>query len=201
MSIIIVVITCVISITAFSNKKLFDKFIFVPGRILGNKEWYRLVSHGFIHADGMHLFFNMFVLFLFGSKVEEYFNAIFGDKGIYYFILLYLGGLVFASLRTLQKEKDNYMYSSVGASGAVSGVLFTAILFKPLEQLCFYGIICFPGIFWAIGYIGYSVYMSRKGTDNINHDAHLWGAIFGIVFTVILDYRILFLFFDRLTDF
>jgi membrane associated rhomboid family serine protease len=201
MTIIIVVITCVISITAFSKRELFDKFLFVPSKILGNKEWYRLVSHGFIHADWMHLLFNMFVLYLFGSRVEEYFDAIFGDKGLYYFILLYVGGLVFASMRTLQKEKDNYMYSSVGASGAVSGVLFTAILFEPLEKLCFYGIVCLPGIFWAVAYVGYSVYMSKKGKDNINHDAHLWGAIFGVVFTLILDYRIFFLFFNRLTDF
>ncbi|NQY11249.1 MAG: rhomboid family intramembrane serine protease [Flavobacteriales bacterium] len=197
MTIPIVVATCIVSIMAFKNREIFNKSMFVPHKILNDKEWYRLVSHGLIHADWMHLGFNMFALFMFGKAVEHHFGRSFGSQGTFYFILLYIGGIAFASLRTLQKEKDNYMYSSVGASGAVSAVVMTSVLFEPWQNIYIY-FIEVPGIIGAAGFIAYSVYMGKKNVDNINHDAHLWGALFGITFPIILDYTILTDFFNKL---
>jgi membrane associated rhomboid family serine protease len=168
------------------------KMLFRPAIMWGNnKEWYRFISSGLIHADVMHLAFNMFALYSLGSAVEVGFREHFGPLGSIFYILLYFLGKVFASLPVYVKHKHHYNYSALGASGAVSAVVLAFIVLNPFAQLMVMFIpIAIPGYLFGILYMGYSSYMSRYGNDNVGHDAHLYGALFGLVFTCALDYHI-----------
>jgi membrane associated rhomboid family serine protease len=149
----------------------------------------------------MHLAINMLVLYSFGRAVEHYYAWAFGGKAVYYYVLLYLGALLFSVTPTYAKHKNNPGYNALGASGAVSAVLFTAILFEPLNKVYLMGLLPIPGIFAAVGYVVYEYYAGKKGGDNINHDAHLWGAGFGVAYTLLLKPPLLLRFFEKLTDF
>ncbi len=184
-TLLIILLTIAVSAVAFKNRTLFLKLEFTPYLVNTNKEHYRFLSHALLHADWMHLLVNMLVFWFFGDATERYFQYYLGTKGIFYFILLYVGGVVFATLPTYKKHKENYGYHSVGASGAVSAVVMSSVIFNPLNDICLYGLICFPGILWALIYLVYSYKMSKGSNDNINHDAHFWGAVFGIIFTVV----------------
>lgn len=183
---IIILATAAVSIPAFNNRTLFYKLDFSPFIVEKNKEWYRFITHAFLHADWMHLIFNMLVLFFFGDVTQQHFEAYVGLKGIFYYIILYFGGIAIAVLPTYKKNKDNPSYHSVGASGAVSAVLFSSVIFSPSRSICLWGVLCFPGIVWAIIYLVYSYVQSKREGGYINHDAHFWGAIFGIVFTFLM---------------
>jgi membrane associated rhomboid family serine protease len=197
-TILIIAITSIVSIIAFQRHDIFQRFQFNPYAVKHHHEWSRFFLHGLLHADWMHLIFNMLVLFFFGGNVENAFEAYFGAKGILYFVLLYIGGILFSSLTTYKKEQDNVYYNSVGASGAVSSILFASVLIYPLADICLYGVICFPGIIWAIIYLIYSYSMAKKSTDNINHDAHFMGALFGIAFTIAIRPRFALEFYDQI---
>lgn len=190
-TVIIILVTAAVSILSFGNGALFAKLQFNPYQAWHRREAYRLLTHGFLHADWIHLFVNMLVLYSFGSNVEYYFmqlrNAGSLDHPVAAYLLLYLGGIVIASLSTLFRYRDNYYYNSVGASGAVSAVVFTSIFFAPLDRLYLFAAIPIPGIVFAVLYLIYSSYMSRRGGDNINHDAHFAGAVFGFVFPLLID--------------
>lgn len=182
-TLIIIILTAVISISAFNNNDVYNRLILWPKRMDEPKEYYRLLTSGFIHADWMHLGFNMLTLYFFGGQVEQIFAAI-GKPGL--FPVMYLAGIVAASLPSFAKHKNNGYFRSLGASGGVAAVLFSFIYYAPWETI----LIIFlpvPSIIAAIAYLVYSVYMSRKGADNINHDAHFWGAVFGFVFTFLFD--------------
>lgn len=183
-TLIIIVLTVIVSAIAFKNRELFLKLEFTPYLVYTNNEHYRFLSHALLHSDWFHLLINMLVFWFFGEATERYFAYYLGSKGVFYFILLYIGGVVFATLPTYKKHKENYGYHSVGASGAVSALVMSSVIFSPMSDICLYGIICFPGILWAIIYLVYSYRMSKGSNDNINHDAHFWGAIFGIIFTI-----------------
>lgn len=187
-TLLIIIFTCIISIMAFNNREMMTRFQLNPYSVIHRGEWFRVITHGFLHADYMHLFVNMFVLFMFGGAVEEYFRAYFREKAILYLTLMYFGAIIVSVISTLQKHKNDIWYNGVGASGAVSAVLFSSILFQPMTKLCLYGIpfLCFPGFIWAIAYVVYSYYQGKKSMDNINHEAHLYGALFGIAFTLML---------------
>ena len=133
--------------------------------------------------------------------VEDYYLALFGSRGVINFLLLYVGALGMSIIPTYSKQKNNPGYHALGASGAVSAVVFSFILFNPLQRLCFYGILCLPGIIFGILYLVYCYYMGRKGGDRINHDAHLWGALYGFFFTIILKPSLIVSFFDQLIYF
>lgn len=200
-SIFIIIVTCLVSIPAFSNRDFFYRFDFAPYSVEERKEYYRFVTHAFLHSDWAHLFFNMFVLFTFGGITQSYFETYLGNSGIFYFVLLYFGGIVFAVLPTFKKHKDDPSYHSIGASGAVSAVLFSYIVFSPASELTllifpFFGL---PSIVWGIAYLGYEHYQSRKNNSNINHDAHLTGALFGIAFTLIAVPKSLSSFIEQIT--
>ena len=178
--------TAVISYLAFQNAELFGKLQFNAAQIIHRKEYYRLISHAFIHANWPHLVVNMMVLYFFGDNVEGYIRYYFGNKATAYFLLLYFGGILAANLWSLIKHKNNYYYNAVGASGAVSAVLFTFIFFNPWEPLYLFMILPIPGILFAAGYLFYSYQMSKKQGDNVAHDAHFLGAIFGFIFPILL---------------
>lgn len=186
MTLYIVIITSLVSILAFQSTEVFNKFIFSPYRVNHFKEWYRFITCGIIHADWIHLIINMLVLYSFGGAVEYYYSMVFEDKDWYCFLLLYIGGVAISVLPTYIKQKNNSLYNALGASGAVSAIVFTSILFNPLAKIYLYGIIGVPGIVLGIIYLIYSYYMSKRQSDNINHDAHMWGAIYGLAFTLLL---------------
>jgi membrane associated rhomboid family serine protease len=180
----IIIVTCLVSFLALNNRKLMDALIFWPPAIQMQNQYYRFVTCGLIHADLMHLFFNMFTLYFFGSALETYYM---GDLGLqhYYFLLLYGLALIVANIPSYFKHRDDYNYRSLGASGAVSAVLFAYILIKPWDSLYLFGALPVPAIIYVVLFVAYSVFMSRRGGDNVNHDAHLWGALFGVVFTIV----------------
>ena len=194
MTLIIVILTCVISILTFYRQEYFHKLQFNAYQVWHGKEYYRLISHGFIHADWIHLAVNMIVLYSFGEVVEKWFAALAAKGYLHFpdlwFLALYLFAIIFSSSITLFKEKDNPSYNAVGASGAVSAVLFTSIFFSPISKIYFYGVLPVPGIVFGILYLVYSQYMSRKDLDNVNHDAHFLGAIFGFIYPLFIDLRL-----------
>jgi membrane associated rhomboid family serine protease len=188
-SLILVLVNCAVSIPAFNNNKLMNDLIFYPPAIANNKQYYRFITHGFLHADLAHLAFNMIALYSFGGAVEQIFSldCLFGSMGKVYYLLMYMVALVVATLPTYQKNKNNYQYRSLGASGAVSAVVFAGITLLPQLPINFMFIpINIPGYIFGIVYLGVSAYLDRKGSGNVNHSAHLWGAAFGVVFTIIM---------------
>lgn len=201
-TIIIIAVTCVISILAFNNSQLFSKLQFSPYQVYHRKEYYRLLTHGFVHADWLHLFVNMFVLYYFGTYVELSFQKLeareFLKHGEVWFTFMYLSAIVFASVTTLKKYKDNYYYNSVGASGAVSAVLFCTIFFDPWNTLYLYFAIPIPAVIFGVLYLIYSQYMSKRNSDNINHDAHFVGAVFGFLFPLLIKFDLIFHFINQL---
>lgn len=201
MTIYILVFTVILSIASFYNRDLMARLIFNPYLIHVRRQWWRFFTCGFIHADWLHLGINMFVFWSFGQAVETYYGYVFEDKAVFYFILLYLGGIVISITPSYKKHLHNPGYNALGASGAVAAILFTAILFDPLKPIYLYGIISIPGIILGIAYLAYSYYMDKKGNDHINHDAHFWGAVFGVVFTLALKPTLFLHFIDKLTQF
>ncbi|WP_075591090.1 rhomboid family intramembrane serine protease [Labilibacter marinus] len=200
--IILIGVIVIISVTAFSQQNIFNKYKFNAYMIMHRKEYIRLVSHGFLHGSWPHLLVNMFVLYSFGQAVIYYFNDAFSGRGIVMFLLLFFSGLVFSSLYSLFKEKDNHYYSAVGASGAVSAVVFASIFFDPYNPLYLMLIpIPIPGIVFGILYLIYSKYMSQKNMDNVGHDAHFWGAVFGFIFPIIYKPSLFLDFIQKLISF
>jgi membrane associated rhomboid family serine protease len=195
MTIAIVIITSLISIVAFYNDTLMRRFMFNPYQVYYRKEFWRLITHGFLHADWIHLIVNMIVLYSFGRNVEAWMNQLriggYIRSPIFTFSLLYFGGIIVSTLITLFRHYKNYHYNSVGASGAVSAVIFTSIFFSPLDKIYFFAVIPIPGILFALLYLVYSSYMSRRSADNINHDAHFAGAIFGFIFPALIDFKLI----------
>lgn len=184
---LIIAITALVSIIAFNNRDLFERLVFHPYSIKRNNQGYRFLSYGFLHADWAHLLINMFVLYSFGILVEDYYKYVFDVKGEFYYALLYLGALALSAIPSFGKQKDNYNYKAVGASGAVSAIVFSSIVFEPLNKLyLFFLPIPIPAILFGIIYLIYSVYMSKRNIDNIGHDVHFWGAIYGMAFTIAL---------------
>lgn len=197
----IIGVTAITSYLAFNNHELANKLQFNAAKIIHQKEYYRLVSHAFIHANWPHLIVNMLVLYFFGPNIEAYFGYYFGNKATAYFLLLYFGGILVSNGWSLIKHKNNYYYNAVGASGAVSAVLFASIFFRPWEPLYLFAVLPIPGILFALGYLFYSYQMDKKKKDNVAHDAHFLGAIFGFVFPILLKPNLFDSFIDNLFSF
>jgi membrane associated rhomboid family serine protease len=192
---IIIGITAIVSIQAFSNSQLFSALLFDPWKVRHQHQWYRMFSHGLLHADWTHLAVNMFVLFSFGQGVEAYFSQLADNGAIRYpwlwFLFLYISALFVSSLPTLRKHGNDTMYSAVGASGAVAAVMSCCIFFNPWSKLLFWAFIPVPGIVFAALYIVYSSYMSRRQTgEPVNHDAHLFGTLYGLLFPLLINTRL-----------
>lgn len=194
----IIGVTVLVSYMAFTNPKLMGMMQFNAALVYHQKQYYRLLSHALLHAGWSHLFVNMFVLFFFGTALENYFRYFFGQKSIAYFLLLYAGGTIVSNLYALFKNKNNYHYNAIGASGAVAAVLFAFIFMNPWEKVYFFGILPIPGIVFAVLYLAYSYHMSRKELDNVAHDAHFLGAVFGFIFPALLRPNLFERFLDQL---
>ncbi|MFA5328798.1 MAG: rhomboid family intramembrane serine protease [Prolixibacteraceae bacterium] len=198
MTLILIVITVAVSYAAFKSPKLMDQLQFNASKIYHKKEYHRLITHAFVHANWEHLFVNMIVLFSFGRAIEVYFKYNFGNNQILYYFLLYFGGILASNIYAMIKHRNNYFYNSVGASGAVSSILFAAIFFDPWNKIYFFGILPIPGIIFAVLYLVYSYQMSTKQKDNVAHDAHFLGALYGFIFPVLLNPQLFETFIDKL---
>lgn len=183
-TLIIIIITAIVSIAAFSNSELLNKLILYPAQMRSPGEFYRFITSGFIHADWIHLGLNMYVFWIFGKYVESLYTTLFGSP--FLFAVMYLMALIASSLPAFAKHKNNYYYRALGASGAVAAVMFSFVYYHPWSTLYFW-FIPMPSIVFAVLYLVYSAYAARKGQDNIGHDAHFYGAVFGFVFTLIFD--------------
>ncbi|UTW62052.1 rhomboid family intramembrane serine protease [bacterium SCSIO 12741] len=182
----IIILTAGVSIMAFNNQELFHKWKLSPYMVVNRKEWYRIFTHAFIHADWVHLFFNLFVLYMFGENTELFMKREFGaTQGTFLFLLLYVGGIAFAALPAVIRHGNNVVYSSIGASGAVAGVLFASILFFPLMELMLLILpIPIPAYIFGPLYLAAEYYLDKRGNDNVAHDAHFFGALFGFFFPI-----------------
>lgn len=202
---ILIAFTAIISIVAFYNQNWFSKLQFNAYQIFHRKEIYRLLTHGFLHANWIHLIVNMMVLYFFGPHVEYYLKVSLKPEmqhlSSYLYILFYFLGIIIASFISLYRHRDDPWYNAVGASGAVSAITFFFIFFNPWELLYFYGIIPVPGIVMGVLYLIYSHYMSNRESDNINHDAHLTGAIYGFIFPLFIDYHLIHYFIQEFLSF
>ncbi|MBL7744965.1 MAG: rhomboid family intramembrane serine protease [Chitinophagaceae bacterium] len=216
-TLLLIIITCIISFTSFNNQKLVDQLIFYPPAVKRG-QWYRFFSCGLIHADIGHLLFNMFALYVFGegrvntpygpvyAGVEFQFVEVFGKMGKLVYLAMYILALGASLIPTYAKNKNNYYYKSLGASGAVSAVVFASILFRPLAGMGLFFIpIYIAGFLFGIIYLLVSNWMEKKGGDNINHSAHIFGAVFGLGFTIIVcmafrDYPVLSLFVEQIKN-
>ena len=189
----------ILSIMAFRDSTLKFRMIFSPAIIRNRKEYFRFLTSGFIHADYLHLFFNMWALFLFGQPVEDFLVSYYGLKGTYFFLLLFISGVIMANLPDYWLKRYQPSYLSLGASGGVSSIVFASILLSPLTKLVIFPIpIPMPAWVFAILYTAYSVYMERRQMDHVNHLAHVIGGVWGILFMTLLEPAILPVFFQQI---
>ena len=183
---LIIAISVGFSVFSFTNQELFDKLKFNAVYIQRDQEWYRFISYGLVHADWMHLLVNMWVLYSFGGIVEEVFSMVNVGSGKILFLGLYLGGLILSTLFDFYKNKENIYYNAVGASGAVSAIVFASILLYPQGKIYLMLIpIGIPAPIFGLIYLAYSAYMAKNSNDNIGHSAHFWGSIYGLLYVIL----------------
>jgi len=183
-TLLLIAVTALVSWMALNNRKLADRLVLWPPAVDRHRQYDRLVTYGFIHADFPHLLFNMITLFFFGRPIEGVMTQLTGSVLTY--PLFYLAALVVSILPSYLKNQKNPNYLSLGASGAVSAVLFAYILLSPWTWI-FVFFLPVPAIVYAVFYVGYSIWMDRRGGDRINHSAHLAGAAFGVLFMVAME--------------
>lgn len=198
-SLFLIFITVLISIFTWKRSDLFENMLFHAPSVAYRGAWYRMITYGFLHANWGHLFINMFVLWMFGRHVEATYVFLFGLKGHFLYLFLYLSAIVISSLYDLKKRKDDYNYRAVGASGAVSAVLFAYIFLYPTQSVYFFFIpIGIPAILFGIFYLIYSSYMSKQNIDNVGHDAHFWGGVYGFLFCIPFQWKLIINFFHQI---
>ena len=180
----IIVITCLVTFSAFGSEKIMNDLIMWPVEVKARNQWYRFLTSGFLHGDWMHLIFNMVTLFIFGQYVESGCEQL---SGKWMYLVLYFGGMVIADIPSYIKHRNDYQYRSLGASGAVSAIVFTGIIFDPTNKIGFFFIPpVIPAYIFGPLYLLYCIWAGKQSKDNINHDAHLWGAVFGVAFPLAL---------------
>lgn len=197
---IIVAANVILSFIGFQNREFLSKWVFNAYQVVHRKEYYRVVTHAFIHGSVLHLLFNMYVLYNFGNLIEAIFTnpKVFENlfpsldfwgtsRGYLYYVLLYFGGVLFATLPAIRKHQNNPGYNSLGASGAVSAVVLAFILLLPTVDMGILFIpIRIPAFILGAAYLTYEYFMSKRGQTGIAHDAHFWGALYGLVLLLIL---------------
>lgn len=185
---LIILVTIGVSVLCFRDQRAMVALLFEPFVIKSRGEWYRFITHAFVHSGWYHLAVNMFVLYMFGSQVENVFGVLTSGRGTLPYVLLYFGGIIFSSLIGYKRYQRDPGYRAVGASGAVSAVLFSYILMFPMHSIYLMFIpIPIPAVLFGAVYLFYEWYMDKRGGDNVAHDAHFFGAVFGVLFTVFLD--------------
>ncbi len=186
-TLVLIAVTCLVSILCFTGTLDTNKLVFNAYSVWHRKEWHRMLTHGLVHGGWGHLFFNMLTLYFFGKVVEQYFALTFGGTlGCVLYIVLYVSAIAVSSVWDLVKFRNDWNYNAVGASGAVSAILFASILFEPKMGIYIYLIpIPVPGYIFAPLYLLYCWYMAKRNMDNIGHTAHFWGAVYGLVFPLI----------------
>jgi membrane associated rhomboid family serine protease len=188
-TLLIIIVTVGISVMFMDNQVVKGKLMFNAYMINKHRQWYRLFSSGLIHGDWLHLAFNMISLYMFGGAVESMYrnSDVYGPKGTLLFILLYVSSLATSSLYSYEKYKNNVYYNALGASGAVSAVIFAFIVLAPTQKLMLLILpIPIPAYLFGLIFLGIEYYLGKRGQTNIGHDAHFWGAIYGVVFTIAL---------------
>lgn len=197
-TVIIVILSSIISIRGFEKPFYNQQLAHHPYSVRNHRQWYRMLTAGFIHGSWAHLLINMFVLWMFGERIELYFVQLWGPTmGRMLFLLVYLITVIGANIPSLIKHKENPGYYSLGASGGVSGIVFIFILFHPWEILRLYFILPIPAIVLGVLYLVYSHWASQNSRDNIDHSAHFYGAIIGLLLTIALKPALLTLFYER----
>lgn len=198
-TIILIGITVTISFYSFNKHELLQRLMLNPYLVKTQGQYFRFITSGFIHKDHSHLLWNMFSFYFFGTAVEYYFNSLFGKSGVYYYVILYLSAIVISDIPTYLKQKNNSNYNALGASGGIGAVIFVFILLQPLQSICLYFALCMPGFVFGAGYMAYTYYQGRKSNDNISHDAHLYGALYGLLFCVAIYPASLPLFYEQVS--
>ncbi len=200
-TLLIVIVTCIVSISCFNNRQLFDQLKHYPIAEHRNGEYYRMLSSGFLHGSWWHLGINMFVLHEFGRTVETIFTREYGNAiGRVLFLVAYIGMIVIGDLPSFSKHKDNSSYASIGASGAVSGILFMYIMYYPWRNLYLYFAIPIPAIIFGVLYLVYSSWSSKNQRDMIDHDAHFYGALAGVMFMLVFVPSSISVFLDKIVS-
>lgn len=188
------------SFIAWNRPWLIEKYSFQPVRVLKNQEWYRFITSGFLHSDTSHLFFNMFSMFFFGRVVEHYFDE-YNGSGAIYLLVMYFSALIISDMATFVKQKNNNRYHSIGASGAVSAVVFSGIWFAPTAKI-YVLFFPMPGFLFGALYLIYTAWAANnQRNDYINHDAHFYGSLWGIIFTTLVEPQTIVAFFHHMTRF
>lgn len=188
LTVLLILATCICSFVGFNKPAFLDRWMFIPYQIHHQKQWDRFVLSGMIHKDYVHLLFNMFTFYFFGAVVEQFLNFKFGPTiGGIVFVAFYFVAIVIADIPTYLKNKDNAYYRALGASGGTAAMVFSSIIILPLADICLFGIICLPGFILGVLFLIYSYTKGKTGGDAINHDAHLYGALFGIVFILLIS--------------
>jgi membrane associated rhomboid family serine protease len=201
-TVLLIILTAGISIYGFSKPEFLHRWMFIPYQIKKKGQWDRFVTSGFIHKDYIHLLFNMFTFYFFGGVVEQVLAYRFGPiLGGVVFVLFYVLGIVISDIPTYLKNQDNSYYRALGASGGTSATVFASIIILPLSDICLFGIICLPGFILGGLFLIYSYFKGKNQDDAINHDAHLYGAIFGIIFILIISPSSAITFFDQIKNY
>ena len=200
-TLVFIIIITVSSIYGWNNPSFQSKWMFNPYSIYHGKQYYRFLSSGFIHSNLAHLIFNLIALYFFGGVIERIYLKLYGSSGIILFIITFLAGIIVSNLKTYFKFRNSSYYNSLGASGGVASVLFASIIYKPTVGICIYFAFCMPAFILGAIYLIYSYYSGKRMADNVNHDAHLFGSIFGIVFTILLRPIVLVEFIQQIIEF
>ena len=183
---VIMIVIALVTYAAWKRPELHKKLMLNPYQTIRTKQYYRLLTSGFVHNNSMHLFLNLLTLYFFGLAIEQIFNAYFQETGQILYVFLFLSAIIIANIPTTLKQRNNPNYNSLGASGGVAALVLAFILFDPMRNLCLYFAICLPGYILGALFIVYSIYMSKRNSDNVNHDAHLYGALYGLLFTLVI---------------
>ncbi len=198
-TLIIIIATAIVSIQGFSNASFRHRYMLLPYDVHHHRQWERMITSGFLHADWGHLLVNLYVLFIFGAKLENAYQILFGTGGKVLYVVMYLLAIVAANLSTYYRHRDNSWYASLGASGAVSAVLFGYILVYPSSSLMLLFLpIPVNAVIMGVLYLVYSYFMSQRGSDNINHAAHFYGALFGVAFLLVLKPSLILYFWEQI---
>lgn len=185
---LLIAVTSITSILAFNRYDMMDRWMFMPYRIKNRGQWDRFLLSGLIHKDYVHLLFNMFTFYFFGRVVEMFLAYTFGQLlGGILFVAFYLLGIIVSDIPTYRKHQDDSQYRALGASGGTSAAVFASIVIMPLSDICLFGIICLPGFVLGLLFLIYSYVQGKRAGDFINHDAHLYGALFGLLVILVLS--------------